>query len=343
MEKTGLAVIGSGIIAGKVLREISDLCRVVSVYSTNEESACILAQKYGAGPAVTFEAVLEDPQVECVYVATPHPSHCRYATLALAAGKGVLCEKPAAMNQLQLRQMLAMAEEHNAYFGEIMHFRFSPVMARLGDLLKLRPYGRMRGVYAEIGFDAYALPKRKRLLDIHAGGGALLDIGIYLAALTDLIFGDAGEEAVRLRVKKSGSGVDVEEELYAVIGGVPCAFRCSLRQVLPSSAVLEFERGRVEIPVFFKPRRLVIKEEYGTQTLDLGRFSMRAQFQRAFDDMRCGHRESGPYDHAASLRTVRRLDRIRECGGIHYPPELEKGEEWNGILAGWRGDRDEKN
>lgn len=323
MKKIGLSVVGSGVIAKKVLKEIFGLCNVVSVFSRNAASAQLLAEKYGAKPCTVFEDVLTDETVDCVYVATPHTTHCHYASLALKAGKHVICEKPAAMNQLQLRQMLSFAEANHVYFSEIMHFRYSPVFRELKGILDAGAYGKLKRIYADIGFDAYSLPKRKRLLNKDAGGGALLDIGIYIAALAEFVFGDVAPGRCTLHVEKNEDGVDVEDKLCGEINGVPCEFLCSLRRVLPSAAVLEFEYGKVEIPVFFKPNKFILKSEQGTQIVEKGKFSFQAQFQKAFEDMKNGCNESEPFDHVASGRTAGLLDRIRKQGEIAYAPELE--------------------
>lgn len=323
MKKIGLSVVGSGVIAKKVLKEIAGICDIISVYSRNETSSLALAEKYGAKPCPSFEGVLTDKNVDCVYIATPHTTHCHYASLALEAGKNVICEKPAAMNRRQMEQMLALSEKNNAYFGEIMHFRYSPVFSQLREILDSQKYGKLIKIQADIGFDAYALPKRKRLLNKEAGGGALLDIGIYIAALADFVFGDMTAQNCSLHVEKNEDGVDVENQLRAQIGGVPCEFLCSLKRVLPSSAVFEFENGQVEIPVFFKPNRLILKNESGTETVEKGKFTSQTQFQKAFEDMLGSCKESRPFHHEASYRTVCLLDEIRKAGGITYAPELE--------------------
>lgn len=323
MKKIGLSVVGSGFIARKVLKEIAEICEIVSVYSRNEESAQTLAKKYTAKQCLTFEDVLLDKAVDCIYISTPHTSHCRYASLALAAGKNVICEKPAAMNQQQLGQMLSLSRTNNAYFSEIMHFRYTPVFSQLREILDSQVYGNLQKIYADIGFDAYALPKRKRLLNQDAGGGALLDIGIYIAALADFVFGDVDASNCTLQVEKADDGVDVEDYLCADINGVSCTFLCSLKRVLPSSAVFVFENGQVEIPVFFKPNKLIVKTEESAEIIDKGKFSFKTQFQKAFADMQDGCKESIPFNHTASFRTVCLLDTVRKLGEITYPPELE--------------------
>lgn len=324
MKSIGLSVVGSGVIARKVLKEIAHSSQIVSVYSRNEESSHALAEKYGAKQCGSFEEALMDKNVDCIYVATPHTTHCRYACLALEAGKHVICEKPAAMNQLQLQQMLLLSKLNHVYFGEIMHFRYASVFCYLKGILNSQAYGKLKKVYADIGFDAYALPKRKRLLDPGAGGGALLDIGIYLAALVDFIFENAATSHYTLHVEQNENGVDIEYQLCAQINGVSCEFLCSLKRVLPSAAVFVFEHGQVEIPLFFKPNKLILKTDQGTQLLEKGKFGFQGQFQTAFGDMQRGCRESAAFGHASSYRTICLLDAVRKHGGITYTPDLEQ-------------------
>lgn len=323
MKSTGLSVVGSGFIARKVLKEISDICNIVSVYSTNDESSKMLSEKYNAKHCFAFEEVLTDKNVDCIYITTPHTSHCHYASLALAAGKNVICEKPSAMNQMQIQHMLSLSESNNAYFSEIMHFRYSPVFSQLREIIDSQVYGKLKKVYADIGFNAYALPKRKRLLNKDAGGGALLDIGIYLAALIDFIFEDVTAENCTIHVEKNDDDVDVEDKLVGTINGVYCEFMCSLKQVLPSATVLEFENGQVEIPVFFKPSKLILKNEACTQIVDKGKFSFKVQFKKAFEDVHDGFKESQPYNHQSSFKTLCLLDKARENGDITYASKLE--------------------
>lgn len=324
MKKLGLAVVGSGFIAKKVLKDISRISTIVSVYSRNNESAYMLAKKYGTQQCHAFEDLLIDQNVDCVYITTPHTSHCHYAALALNAKKHVICEKPAAMNHLQLEHMLSLSAANQAYFSEIMHFRYAPVFRNLREILDAQVYGKLKKVYADIGFDAYALPKRKRLLNKAAGGGALLDIGIYLAALADFVFGEIHTHNCTIQVKKNEDGVDIEDKLCAEINGVPCEFLCSLQRVLPSSAVFVFENGQVEIPLFFKPSRLIITNKKGTEMIEKDRFCFNVQFQNAFEDIRAGHTQSMPFNHISSYRTVCLLDEIRKQAGITYEPKLEK-------------------
>lgn len=323
MKDLGLSVIGSGVIARKVIKEISDIVRIVSVYSTNDESSRAIAEKYNARQCSAIEDVLADEDVDCVYISTPHTSHCHYALLALRAGKNVICEKPSAMNGTQMKQILAMSKTNNAYFSEIMHFRYSPVFSYLKNVIDSQVYGKLKKIYADIGFDAYSLPKRKRLLNKNAGGGVLLDIGIYIGSLVDFVFGQTNVDDCSIQVEKNQEDVDVEEKLSVIINKVRCEFLCSFKRVLPSSAVFVFENGEVEIPVFFKPSKLILKNEKNVEIVDIGKFSFKTQFQKAFEDIQNGCNESEPYNHLSSYRTICLLDKVRKYGEITYAPELE--------------------
>ena len=322
MSKIGLAVVGSGYIAKKVIREISEISNVISIYSTNNLSSLAFANKYNAKCCASFDEILLDKNIDCVYIATPHTSHYHYASLSINEGKSVICEKPITINQIQLQNLLLLAQEKNNYFTETMWFRFSPVFYELKRIINFKTFGELQSVKANIGFDAFALPKRKRLLNHEVGGGALFDIGVYLASLCEFVFDELFVECCDIDVELFDNGVDINDKVSAYINGVYCDFECSFNRVLATEAVFEFDNGTIIVPYFFRPSKLIYNSGVVTKTLYEHPFSYRLQFESVFRDIKIGNIESEQYSHKSILTTSQIIENIRKHAKIIYDFDL---------------------
>lgn len=109
MNNISLSIIGSGYIARKVLKELSSLCQIVSIYSTNKKTSKEIADKYKIKCCYTYDEILNDENIDCIYIATPHSSHFYYAVRAIKSKKSVICEKPSAINGQQLNYLINLS------------------------------------------------------------------------------------------------------------------------------------------------------------------------------------------------------------------------------------------
>lgn len=316
----GLSVVGSGYIANKVLKEIYDTCEIISVYSSNFDTAKKISNKYNAKLCKNYDEILKDPSVDCIYITSPHTTHYQYALRAIYANKNVICEKPAAMNKNQLKVLINASKENKIFFCEIMHFRFSYVFNEIKKIITENQLGNLVSIYADIGFDAYLLPKRKRLLDPNLGGGALLDIGIYIASLVEFIFDDFSVENIRFDIEKNDDNIDISDHIYAEINDIFCEFKCSLKEVLKTEVKLIFDNGEISVPMFYVPKRIV-KSENNTCFVTAYEFSYKKQFQINFEEIMNSKIESDYYSHSAMLKTIEIIDSIRNKNGIIYKCE----------------------
>lgn len=323
MNNISLSIIGSGYIARKVLKELSSLCQIVSIYSTNKKTSKEIADKYKIKCCYTYDEILNDENIDCIYIATPHSSHFYYAVRAIKSKKSVICEKPSTINGQQLNYLINLSETYNVYFGEIMHFRFTPVFNELKRIIDLRTYGKLKSVYASIGFDAYALPKRKRLLNPDTCGGSLLDIGIYLAAFAEFIFDNLSVNSYTIFSEKNDDGIDIENKINANINGVNCDFECSFKRILPTEINLFFEKGEITIPYFFRPSKLIFSDDNNIENIYCNSFSYKYQFEKAFKDISSGVIESEYYNHKSNYNTICLLDKIRYHENLFYSKKLE--------------------
>lgn len=169
--------------------------QLVAVGSRTQKSADRFAARHGAVRAHgSYDALLADPQVEAVYIATPHPGHAEWTIKAAEAGKHILCEKPIGMNHAEAMVMIEAARRHDVFLMEAFMYRCHPQTAKLIELVKQGVIGDIRLIRASFGFKA---PKdeRSRLINNQLGGGAILDIGCYTVSMSRLIVGVARGDA----------------------------------------------------------------------------------------------------------------------------------------------------
>src|SRR5207248_244227 len=153
------------------------------------ESARAFADRYGIPRAHgSWADLAADPDVDIVYVATPHSAHHAAAALCLDAGKAVLCEKPLTLDAAQAEDLVRRAEANGVFFMEAMWTRCVPAILRMAEMLRAGVIGEPRLVTADFSVSFAADPEH-RLRNPDLGGGALLDLGVYPLAFSRLILG----------------------------------------------------------------------------------------------------------------------------------------------------------
>ena len=188
--------IGWGILAtGRIAAAFADAVQVSphnelrAVGSRSRASAEAFAARYpGTRSHASYPALLEDPQVQAIYVATPHPQHAEWTIRALRAGKHVLCEKPLGMNHAEVMAMVEAAERSGCFFMEAFMYRCHPQTLKLKALITEGAIGEVRHIQANFGYHA-TFAGESRLFANALGGGGILDVGCYPISAARLIMG----------------------------------------------------------------------------------------------------------------------------------------------------------
>jgi len=194
----------AGIFAKGVARSASG--RVVAVGSRNAESAQKFASEHGLPRAHgTYEALLADPEVQAVYIATPHPQHVEWIIRAAEAGKHVLCEKPIGLNHAEAMVAAEACREHDVLLMEAFMYRCHPQTAKIVEIVRSGSLGIVGLVQATFGFAAGYDPA-SRLWANALGGGGILDVGCYAVSMTRLVAGAVSKEPFADPVSVTGAG-----------------------------------------------------------------------------------------------------------------------------------------
>lgn len=253
MNKVRWAVVGTGGIGKRTVGDLR-LCpdaEVVAVCSRARHTAQAFAQVHGLALAFDdFAALCAAPEVDAVYIGTPHSTHFAYASQALRAGKHVLCEKPLTMTADEARELGRLAAEHRVFLMEAMWMKFSPAMRKALELVESGVIGEPRLLQAGLGYPVPADGPR-RFWDAALGGGALYDMGVYNVTLAQMFLGRLSEVSVTGTMR--ADGVDLEQAItlrYA--GGALAQLATSITCLVPPRAWLGGRKGAIDFqePLF---------------------------------------------------------------------------------------------
>ena len=260
VEKIRWGIIGTGNIAGQFARGLAVLpeAELAAVGSRTAAAAEAFGEAFDVPHRhSSYEDLARDPDVDVVYVATPHSLHRQNTLLCLRAGKAVLCEKPFAINAAEAEEMISLAREKGLLLMEAMWSRFFPAMAKVRELLAAGAIGRVWLLTADFGFRARFDPS-SRLFDPALGGGALLDVGVYTVSLASMVFGSPSQVTGLAYLGPTG----VDEQAGIILGyegGELAVLATAIRAATPQDAMLMGSDGHICIHSrWWMPTRLTL-------------------------------------------------------------------------------------
>jgi predicted dehydrogenase len=317
----GWGVLGTGWIADLQARDLlRDGARVAAVGSRTADRARAFADQLGIARAHgSYTALVGDPDVDVVYIATPASAHAADARLALEAGKHVLLEKPFTLSAAQAEPLVELARARGLVLMEAMWTRFLPHMTRIRSLLADGAIGTPRTLIADVGQRA---PLDSRLHRRDLAGGALLDIGVYPVSFALELFGEP--ETVRSVSVLSAAGVDLQTSVaLGFAGGAQALGHAAIDVQGPNRATILGTAGRIEIDRTWYGRADFSLldgdgaevERFVNPAEPRGMQFQARELERLVLD---GRRESAIMPLGDTLAVLRVLDRIRAEQGIVF-------------------------
>lgn len=321
-------ILGAGGIARTVGADIaaSPGSVVAAVAARDAERATRLADQLGAERAYgSYDALVADPDVDVVYVATTHAHHRAAALLALEAGKPVLVEKPLGLNAREAREVQAAAKARGLLCLEGMWMRLNPTARAVWDLVAGGEIGDVIAVRADVSH-CFDFAPAHRLFDPAVGGGALLDLGVYAVAFSLPLVGRVSE--VRATGSLAPTGVDASVAMtLAGAGGRVATLTCSSTSEGGSGATVIGTRGWVEVAgPLFRTESLTVATEGGSRTEtrplpDGNGYGLEvAEVERCLAE---GETDSRLMPLAGALAVLEVLDEARRQIGVHYLADEE--------------------
>ncbi|HEX5345394.1 MAG TPA: Gfo/Idh/MocA family oxidoreductase [Duganella sp.] len=322
-------ILGTGKIAkafATALRDTPD-AKLVAVASRSVDSATTFGQQYGAERFHgSYQALADDPDVDVIYIGTPHPMHHENALMCLNGGKAVLVEKSFTMNRRQAEDIINLARAKKLFVMEAMWTRFMPAVAEAKRIVDSGEIGKPANVSADFGFTSDAGPEH-RLFAPELGGGALLDLGIYPLSMASFFLGAV--TGVKAQAEMTATGVDMQTAFtLSHEGGAVSSCACSLRSRTPTELTISGTKGFLRLhDRFHSTDSFTVTVVDGasrnerTVTLPKSGNGYTHEAQEVGRCIRAGLIESPVMPHAETLAIMGTLDEIRAQIGLRYPAD----------------------
>ena len=316
-------ILGAGRIAEKFCTalDFTENAEVYAVASRDGEKAKAYATKYKASKFYDdYLGLMEDPQVDVIYIATPHPFHYEQTLACIQHGKAVVCEKPMSLSYGQTAEMIEAATKNNVFLMEGMWTSCMPFIEKIKSLMGDNGIGKPQYISADFGFTA-TLDLESRLYNKKLGGGAMMDIGIYPLFLATLVFGEP--TLVKAISKLAITGVD--EYTHVMLQYANCETAhlfAAINMSTPIEAEIIGTKGRIKINnPWFKATDMDIYLQDGTTEHFTTPHLSNGFEHEIMEVMRCldqGLLQSEKMPHQLSLSMSKIVEQVLKQSGINY-------------------------
>jgi predicted dehydrogenase len=292
-----------------------------AVAARDADRAAAFAARFGASHSHgDYRAVVEDPDVDIVYVATTHPFHRDQALMAIDAGKHVLIEKPLTLNAAHAREVVTAARDKGVFAMEAVWMRANPLILKAQEMVGKGIIGDVVSVHADFSIEVDFDPTH-RLYDRANGGGALLDLGVYPMHFAWLFLGRPDTQQVLGTLSPTGSDATVALQ-WGYASGATAQLRCATTAFTPGRATIAGTTGSISVePLFLNPERLVVTTSEGESRIEGEDTAYGPQIEEVERCLREGLLESPLAPHADTIAILELIDQARAYLGVRYPGE----------------------
>ncbi|MDO5377937.1 MAG: Gfo/Idh/MocA family oxidoreductase [Clostridia bacterium] len=317
-------ILSTGMIAQNFAETCAKLkgeIQIRAVASRAQQSADAFAAQYGIPCAYgSYEALANDPQVDIVYVATPHSRHFEDMKLLIEAGKHVLCEKSFTTDAAQAEEIFALAGRKGVFVMEAFWTKFIPLYRQIERVLSEGKIGEIRAVTAQYG---YTTGRQERKLDPALAGGTLLDIGVYAVGFACMTLGYSLDD-VHSCLVMGGQGTDMTDAVILRRGNAVAQLTCAIGAQIPTHAAVYGTLGHIDIPDFKNPERasvLVDGQEPVTLVSPFEVNGFEYEIREAEACVRAGRKQSALMTGEQTVAVMRIMDEVRRQNGMRFPFE----------------------
>lgn len=318
-----VGIIGAGHIAEKAARTLAamDGMQCLAIGSRSLEKAQAFAGRFGIPRAYgSYADLLEDSEIELVYIAVPHSCHFPVTRDAILAGKPCLVEKSFMLNAVEAATILALAREKGVFVAEAIWPRYLPVKAMAQEILSSGIIGQPRMITATLAYD---VSDKERVLEPSLGGGALLDLGVYPLTFVRM-YADAPVSQINTTCIKAPSGVDASEQISLVLeNGMLASLQASAWCQGDNQGVIAGTDGYLVFDDIINPtclrvcrKRHIVEKEIPVPEQITG---FEYQFRACKRAIEAGLLETPEMPHAEMLYVMHLMDRLRAEWGVRFP------------------------
>ena len=322
-DKMRVGIIGTGWIAEKAAITLNgmDNCEALAVGSRSQEKAEAFASKWGIAKAHgSYRELIDDPDVDLVYVGTPHSHHFDVTKEALLAGKPCLVEKAFMANYRQAKEIVDLAHDRKVFLAEAIWTRYQPVVEMVRQLMKDGRIGIPRLLTATLG---YSMGEKPRIMRPDLCGGALLDLGVYALNFVRMFF-PADIVSMESQCVKSDTGMDLTNAISMVLSdGMLCNLQSSAACVGDNIGVIAGTEGNLIIDNINNPQQITVNGPDRTyiETIHVPKqiTGYEYQFVACRQALIDGLLEPREMPHAETLYVMQLMDGLRRKWGVRYP------------------------
>jgi predicted dehydrogenase/aryl-alcohol dehydrogenase-like predicted oxidoreductase len=347
-------IIGPGAIAQDFQRGVkgSRTGKIAAIGTRNPKKEGLAEHFPDARIHDGYQALLNDPEVEAVYIATPHPGHAEWAIKAAEAGKHVLVEKPMALSAFEVDAVFHAHRKAGTFAGEAFMYRLHPQTAKLGELIASGAIGEVRMIQSSFGFQMPKFMPEHRLFANDLAGGGILDVGGYPVSMARFVAGVAAGKPFLDPVKVAGTAhlgqAGTDEWSAAVLtfeNGIVAQVSCAVFVALDNVLRIHGAAGRIEVPDFWFAggtrdqglgRIDIIQSDGSRETVSVNATPHLYSYEvdAAGEAIRAGEQEFSPpgMSWADSIGNARVLDEWRAAVGLEY--DIEKPARRANTLSG---------
>lgn len=324
MKKINWGIIGTGNIANKFTSDLKLLCdaNVSAVASRDINKAQKFADNFGIKKYYgSYQDLVNDKDIDVVYVSTPHVFHRDNTLMALQAGKAVLCEKPLSINYREAKEMVDAATSKKVFFMEAMWMRFTPAIVKLKNIIESGTIGKVRIINADFGYKSGRVDPMDRVYNKALGGGALLDIGIYPVSLSFMLLGVPQKISSYANIGTTG----VDEQcgiMFSHSNGEIAILSAAVSTTTSGQAYIYGDNGYVKISCpwwcskeIFLHKDCAMPERISIENTGNG---FVYQAQHVMDCIKSGCLQSDVMSWNESLEIMKTMDQIRKPWGLVY-------------------------
>ena len=327
MDKMKVGIIGAGWIAEKAAITLNGLtdCEAYAIGSRSLEKAEAFARQWNIKKAYgSYAELIADPDVDLIYVATPHSHHYDVTREALLAGKPCLVEKAFMANARQTEEILALARERQVFLAEAIWTRYQPVVETVRQLISSGRIGEPRMVTATLG---YSMGNKARIMRPDLCGGALLDLGVYALNFVRMFF-PANIVSIDGTCVKSDTGMDLTNTMTLILAdGMLCNLQSSAQCVGDNIGVIAGTEGNLIIDNINNPQTITVNGPDRTyiETIRVPQqiTGYEFQFLACRQALMDGRLEPIEMPHAETLYIMQLMDGLRRKWGVHYPMDKD--------------------
>ncbi len=319
------AILGPGKIAHKFAQDFQQTTggELVAVASRDKERAARFASQYDIKQVLSYDELYVHPDIDAVYVATPHAFHFEQTKACLQHGKGVLCEKPVTINDTQLRELIAIAQSQQVFLMEGLWSFFMPALQQAKAWVDEGRIGDVKMITADFGY-RMAFDPENRIYNAHLAGGALLDLGIYPIAFSTYVM-NAKPDRIAANAIMSETHIDETTAISLFYGKTTAVLHTTVLANTLNTGYIIGEAGYIELPFFYKASSCTL---YNQERMELDSFEASRptygydyEIQEATNCIREGKTESPVVPHQRSLEIQAIMTEVRRQIGLIYPME----------------------